>query len=99
METGTRSNQSSRNVRERHRYDWIGSRPLWNSLARYWSLPRKLAGDRMAELAERFGLARLARSLARVTGKGCRCEQRRQWLNRLHARLIARRPEARIDRP
>ena len=47
-----------------------------------------LAGDKFAALAKRFGADRMMKAISRVTGKGCRCDARRRWLNRLHARLI-----------
>ncbi|HET6249606.1 MAG TPA: hypothetical protein VFE47_18100 [Tepidisphaeraceae bacterium] len=53
-----------------------------------------LLGDRLAGIAEAMGVNHAMKLLLRITGKPCCCECRRKLLNRLHARLIARRVKA-----
>lgn len=49
-----------------------------------------LAGDIVAAVTAATGADRLAKWWARMSGKDCRCDKRRAWLNRIDGKLRSR---------
>lgn len=58
----------------------------------------ELLGDKTAELLKRVGADKVAAAYARITGRPCACNRRKEILNRVH-RAILGQPNQQLQKP